>query len=61
MTRRLLTVSLAMLFALASAGCASKMDQTGQYADAKEKWDSSRPPELEDSLRLRLATTQRDN
>lgn len=55
----LLTVSLLTMIATATAGCAR--NQVGQYAEAKQSWTEPRPAEVEEALRNRLVTTQRDN
>jgi hypothetical protein len=56
-----LTAPLLALVAVASVGCAPRADLDGQYATAKQGWDSPHPTQLNASLRNRLATTQRDN
>jgi len=47
------------LFAALAAGCSG--GEYGQYAEAKQSWDSPRPDDLDDRLRNRLAHTQRDS
>ena len=51
----LMTVTL-----LAVAAC-SKPREGNPYAEAKRSWDSTPPATVENALRNRLATTQRDN
>lgn len=59
--RDVLILSLVTTLALFSAGCSQHLRQDGPDAEAKRSWDSPRSTELENSLRNRLATTQRDN
>lgn len=55
---RILAVLAITLAATAIGGCST---QTGQYAPAKQQWDSPRPAQLQDELRMRLELTQHDH
>jgi hypothetical protein len=55
--RYLAALGLAFMI-LGTSGCST---QTGQYATAKQQWDSPRPEQLQDELRNRLAHTQHDH
>lgn len=46
---------------LATLGVTACSTQTGQYAPAKQQWDSPRSGQVEDELRNRLALTQHDH
>ena len=50
-------VGLAFIM-LGGSGCST---QNGEYASVKQQWDTPRSSDTEDSLRTRLAYTQRDN
>lgn len=58
MIPRFLAMLSFVVVALGGAGCS---EQTGLYAEAKGGWDSPRPDDTADSLRHRLAHTQRDH
>ncbi|HEX7044136.1 MAG TPA: hypothetical protein VF203_05950 [Burkholderiales bacterium] len=58
--RTLITLCLLGAFAALAAGC-SGTESYGQYAEAKQGWDTPRPDDLDDRLRNRLAHTQRDS
>lgn len=59
---RFLAVGLILTgFAASGIGCARESSQGISDTEMKQAWDSSRSAELQDSLRNRLATTQRDN
>lgn len=47
--------------AVGGTGCTRDSNRGVSDSEMKQAWDSSRSAELEDSLRNRLATTQRDN
>lgn len=55
---KVLVVPGLVLVALGVGGCST---QTGQYAPAKQQWDSPRPEQLQDELRNRLEHTQHDH
>jgi hypothetical protein len=50
-----------LLLALMATSAACSMHEGNPYADSKRSWDSPHSAALEDKLRNRLATTQRDN
>ena len=56
-----LKVLAALAFALVTVGVVGCSTQTGQYAPAKQKWDTPRSSQVEDELRNRLALTQHDH
>jgi len=57
--RTLITLYLLGAVAVLAAGCSGP--EYGQYAEAKQSWDTPRPADLDDRLRNRLAHTQRDS
>lgn len=54
-----LRLLLLLLAVMATAACS--MHEGNPYADSKRTWDSPHSTALENNLRNRLATTQRDN
>jgi hypothetical protein len=57
-THKIFAVLALLLMTLGVTGCST---QTGQYAPAKQQWDSPRSGQVEDELRNRLALTQHDH
>jgi len=58
MTRRALSLLLLLAVVVTAGGCTGR---NGLDAAAKKSWDTARSGDTEDSLRHRLAYTQRDN
>lgn len=53
--------SFVLLMTVVALAACSKPREGNPYAEAKRSWDSPPSAAVEDAMRNRLATTQRDN